>query len=124
MIARRQRGPAPRDNVGAASLNAAGGIVSRASAATLAGLTLYCALIAVMLITAPRPALALPLTPFRYQEQAQRHCPDDEVVWLDFRAGRYYLKTQKRYGTGLTGSYVCRSEAKASGYRRSLLGLR
>ena len=29
-------------------------------------------------------AAALPLTPFRYQEQAQRHCPGDTVVWLDF----------------------------------------
>ncbi|MBO4223090.1 hypothetical protein GRB70_11715 [Bradyrhizobium neotropicale] len=69
-------------------------------------------------------AKAVPLTPFRYQAQAQRHCPGDSVVWLDFRRARYYLKGQKRYGLGLTGSFVCRSEAQASGYRRSLLGLR
>ena len=69
-------------------------------------------------------AKAVPLTPFRYQAQAQRHCPDDSVVWLDFRRGRYYLKGQKRYGLGFTGSFVCRGEARASGYRRSLLGLR
>jgi hypothetical protein len=30
---------------------------------------------------------ALPLTPFRYEDQAQRHCPDDVVVWLDFKKG-------------------------------------
>lgn len=28
---------------------------------------------------------ATPLTPFRYEAQAQRHCPGDKVVWLDFR---------------------------------------
>jgi hypothetical protein len=67
---------------------------------------------------------AAPLTPFRYKEQAQRHCPDDEVVWLDFRVGRYYSQRQKRYGSGFNGSYVCRKEAKSSGYSRSLLGLR
>ena len=69
-------------------------------------------------------AIAQSLTPFRYGAQAQRHCPDDEVVWLDFRRGRYYLKGQRRYATGFTGSFVCRNEARNSGYRRSPLGLR
>ncbi len=77
-----------------------------------------------ILVCTAREATAVPLTPFRYQAQAQRHCPDDSVVWLDFRRGRYYLKGQKRYGLGFTGSFVCSSEARASGYRRSLLGLR
>jgi hypothetical protein len=29
--------------------------------------------------------MALVLTPFRYEYQAQRHCPADTVVWLDFK---------------------------------------
>jgi hypothetical protein len=69
-------------------------------------------------------AFAIPLTPFRYESQAQRHCPADVVVWLDFRKGIYYLKPQRWYGRGFTGSFVCREEARAGGYRRSLLGLR
>ena len=69
-------------------------------------------------------AMAQSLTPFRYEAQAQRHCPEDEVVWLDFRRGRYYLKGQRRYARGFTGSFVCRNEARNSGYRRSPLGLR
>ncbi|QOZ25990.1 hypothetical protein CI1B_54190 [Bradyrhizobium ivorense] len=69
-------------------------------------------------------AAALPLTPFRYEAQAQRHCPDDTVVWLNFRNGRYYLKWQKRYAMGLDGNFVCRNEARDSGYRQSLLGRR
>lgn len=69
-------------------------------------------------------ASATPLTPFRYEAQAQRHCPHDQVVWLDFRKGVYYAKGQKRYGQGFDGSFVCLSEARESLYRRSLLGLR
>jgi hypothetical protein len=64
------------------------------------------------------------LTPFRYEAQAQRHCPDDAVVWLDFRREKYYSKGQRRYAEGMTGSFVCREEARSSRYRRSLLGRR
>lgn len=67
---------------------------------------------------------ATPLTPFRYEAQAQRHCPHDRVVWLDFRKGVYYRKGQKRYGEGFDGSFVCLNEARDGLYRRSLLGLR
>jgi len=63
---------------------------------------------------------AVPLTPFRYEDQAQRHCPDDTVVWLDFRKGLYYTKGQRRYGVGFDGGFVCRGEARDSRYRRSL----
>src|SRR5262245_14738374 len=67
---------------------------------------------------------AIPLTPFRSQAQAQRYCPADTVVWLDFAKGIYYAKGQRFYGRGFNGSFVCREEARSSGYRRSLLGLR
>jgi hypothetical protein len=83
------------------------------------------ALAAVMLAGAGGAEVsATPLTPFRYEAQAQRHCPHDHVVWLDFRKGVYYGKGQKRYGQGYDGSFVCQSEARDSFYRRSLLGLR
>jgi hypothetical protein len=67
---------------------------------------------------------ALPLTPFRYETQAQRHCPADTVVWLDFRKGIYYSKGRRQYAQGFNGAFVCRDEARRSRYRRSLLGLR
>jgi len=81
--------------------------------------------VAILMYAAGGPeALATPLTPFRDEAQAQRHCPHDQVVWLDFRKGVYYGKKQKRYGQGFDGSFVCLSEARDSFYRRSLLGLR
>lgn len=69
-------------------------------------------------------AFAIPLTPFRHESRAERHCPADVIVWLDFRNGTYYSKRQRWYGRGFTGSFVCREEARTNGYRRSLLGLR
>ena len=77
-----------------------------------------------MSVMAASVATALPLTPFRYEAQAQRYCPGDIVVWLDLRKGVYYFKRQKRYGQGATGSFVCQKEARANGFRRSLLGVR
>ncbi|HEU0084582.1 MAG TPA: hypothetical protein VFQ87_17125 [Bradyrhizobium sp.] len=69
-------------------------------------------------------ASAIPLTPFRSESQAQRHCPADVVVWLDFGKGIWYARRQRYYGRGASGSFVCREEARGSLYRRSLLGLR
>jgi hypothetical protein len=84
-----------------------------------------CAAAFVVLIScASNSAMAQTLTPFRYESQAQRHCLVDTIVWLDFRSGRYYQKGQRRYASGTTGSFVCRKEARDSGYRRSLLGVR
>ncbi|TWB90583.1 hypothetical protein FBZ93_114136 [Bradyrhizobium macuxiense] len=79
---------------------------------------------AIVLIGCAQQTVAQPLTPFRYETQAQRHCPADTVVWLDFRRGRYYRKGQSRYARGFDGSYACSKEARESGYRRSLFGLR
>lgn len=79
---------------------------------------------AMMLDAGTARVSATPLTPFRYEAQAQRHCPGDKVVWLDFRKGVYYRKGQKLYGRGFDGSFVCLTEARDSLYRRSPLGLR
>jgi len=89
--------------------------VSRLAVPVLAALIVLCSI---------GDGKAVPLTPFRYESQAQRHCPGDTVVWLDFRTRRYYLKGQKRYALGETGSFVCRNEARNNGYRRAPLGLR
>ena len=79
---------------------------------------------AVMVGAGSAEVSASSLTPFRYEAQAQRHCPHDKVVWLDFRKGIYYRKGQKRYAEGFDGSFVCLNEARDGLYRRSLLGLR
>ena len=80
--------------------------------------------LALIAVLTANEACAQTLTPFRYEEQAQRHCPGDSVVWLDFRKRRYYAHGQKLYGRGFDGSFVCLQEARSSQYRRSLLGVR
>lgn len=82
------------------------------------------ALVAAIMMLGAGEVSATPLTPFRYEAQAQRHCPHDKVVWLDFRKGVYYARGQKRYGQSFDGSFVCLGEARDGFYRRSLLGLR
>ena len=80
--------------------------------------------LASLILCGAYSAKAMPLTPFRYEAQAQRHCPADTVVWLDFKKRKYYFNSQKLYGSGLHGSFVCLEEARRNLYRRSLLGLR
>jgi hypothetical protein len=83
-----------------------------------------CLMTALVVVAGTTSAAAIPLTLFRYEAQAQRHCPADTVVWLDFHKRIYYFKHQSRYAHGSTGSFVCREAARSGGYRRSLLGLR
>jgi hypothetical protein len=61
---------------------------------------------------------------FRIESQAQQHCPNDTVVWLDLKKRTYYLQGQRQYGRGRTAVFACRKEARRSGNRRSLLGWR
>ena len=68
---------------------------------------------------------ALPLALFRYEAQAEVHCPHDVVVWLDFRRRAYYTSRQKRYALGATGSFVLLRNGNgeaADTSRNSLLG--
>jgi len=82
-------------------------------------------LTAALIVSGASIALASPMTPYRYEYQAQQHCPGDVVVWVDFKKGIYYAKGQPPYARGFNGSFACREEVRgAGGYRRSLLGLR
>jgi len=54
---------------------------------------------------------------FESETAAQRHCPSDQVVWLNTRSGIYHEKGMRWYGRTKQGAYVCRKEANAAGYR-------
>ena len=62
-------------------------------------------------------ATAAPLTLFQSEDTAQRHCPNDEVVWLNLPSGIYHEKGMRWYGRTKRGAYVCRIEADAAGDR-------
>lgn len=84
-----------------------------------------CAAFAVtMLVVAGATGNAVALSLFQSELQAQQYCPNDSVVWLDFKKRIYYRPGQRQYATGRTGLYVCQAEAKRDGYRRSIFGIR
>ena len=55
------------------------------------------------------------LTAFRTAQQAQEHCPNDAVVWVDPQTDTYYLKGSGSYGSSGIGRYACRGEADSAG---------
>jgi hypothetical protein len=57
------------------------------------------------------------LTAFRTEQQAQEHCPEDTILWLDPQSGMYQLKGCGSYGLSGAGRYACRSEAERAGMR-------
>jgi hypothetical protein len=52
------------------------------------------------------------LTAFRTELQAQEHCSEDTIVWLDPQSGTYQLKGHGSYGLSGAGRYACRGEAE------------
>lgn len=54
---------------------------------------------------------------FDTESAAQKHCPRDEVVWLNIPSGIYHEKGMRWYGRTKHGTYVCRREADAAGDR-------
>jgi hypothetical protein len=70
-------------------------------------------------ISAARTAPSHPVVLRQYsvESDAQRHCPKDEVVWLNTSSGIYHEKGMRWYGRTKHGAYVCRKEANAAGDR-------
>jgi hypothetical protein len=79
-------------------------------------------LVTALVVTSHASHAFAQLSLFQTEMQAQQHCPNDTVVWLDLHKRIYYIKGQRLYAQGRTGIFVCQQEARTSGYRRSLLG--
>jgi hypothetical protein len=67
--------------------------------------------------TATAPVTAGDLQLFASETAAQKHCPRDEVVWLNTNSGIYHEKGMRWYGNTKAGAYVCKREADAAGDR-------
>lgn len=75
------------------------------------------------LVALNSPALfASPLTLFNSDIEAQYHCPNDVVVWLNLPTGIWHEQGARWYGRTKHGAFVCRSEAAAAGDRGSYNG--
>ena len=67
--------------------------------------------------TASAPVTTGSLQLFASESAAQKHCPRDQVVWLNTNSGIYHEKGMRWYGNTKAGAYVCRKEADAAGDR-------
>ena len=54
---------------------------------------------------------------FQSEQEAQKHCPADTVVWVNTATGVYHYKGQRWYGNTKHGAYECKKEADAEGDR-------
>jgi hypothetical protein len=54
---------------------------------------------------------------FQSEQEAQRHCPADTVVWVNTATGVYHYRGQRWYGNTKHGAYECKKEADAEGDR-------
>ena len=59
---------------------------------------------------------------FTTEQQAQQHCPNDVVVWLNIPSGIYHFKGQRWYGRTKNGAYVCKREVDEAGDRATRNG--
>ena len=78
------------------------------------------AAVLALLILVAEPVIAdvtQPLTLFPTEQEAQKHCPADTVVWLNLPSGVYHFKGQRWYGATKSGAYVCKAEADKAGDR-------
>lgn len=66
----------------------------------------------------PAPTLTL----FQNEQQAQKHCPQDKVVWLNLSSGIYHFKGQRWYANTNNGAFVCEQEADLADDRATLNG--
>lgn len=65
---------------------------------------------------------AIALDQFQSEQQAQKHCPNDTVAWLNLPTGIFHFKGQRWYGRTKNGAYVCEQEAENEGDRATRNG--
>jgi len=75
----------------------------------------FVALIAGCILSAPTFAL----DKFDTEATAQKHCPQDTVVWLNIPTMIWHISGERWYGTTKKGAFVCEAEAAAEGARGS-----
>jgi hypothetical protein len=70
---------------------------------------------ALLILSVGGAALGQGMQTFTSEQEAQRHCPSDTVVWLNTSSANYHLKGDPWYGRTQRGAYVCKAEADKNG---------
>jgi hypothetical protein len=82
----------------------------------------FIALLIAFCFLLPSAPSAEPAHQYQTEREAQQHCPNDTVVWLNTRTGVYHFKGQRWYGATKEGCYECRKEADREGDRATRNG--
>ena len=72
--------------------------------------------------TSPTTSTQSYQTHFDSASDAQNHCPNDTVVWVNTRTGVYHFAGERWYGNTSQGTYECRQDANAEGDRATRNG--
>lgn len=80
------------------------------------GAIIKCLIVTTLLFVTVFPA-ASALSLFLSETDAQHHCPNDVVVWLNLPTHIYHWKGMRWYGITKSGAYVCKMEADENGNR-------
>jgi hypothetical protein len=87
----------------------------------------FTSLIAATILISPASLTSVVSLGLRYFDIRNWRCATvPKTSWCGSIFGSVSItpRNKKYYARGLDGSFVCRDEARRSGYRRSLLGLR
>ena len=95
--------------------------ISNIVAALIVAVTLFASPSALLAAkhktTTTAPVTTGELQLFSSERAAQRHCPRDEVVWLNTNSGIYHEKGMRWYANTKSGAFVCKAAADAAGDR-------
>jgi hypothetical protein len=81
---------------------------------------LFIAVAAIALLGFSAPSYAQRQYPTA--QQAQRHCPNDIVVWLNIPTRIYHMPGTRWYGMTKYGAFVCEAAADRAGDRPAANG--
>jgi hypothetical protein len=68
-------------------------------------------------LASPQSSSSYSAPRFQSEQEAQKHCPADTVVWVNTAIGVYHYKGQRWYGNTKHGAYECKKEADTEGDR-------
>ena len=85
-------------------------------------MTSLVARIALAVAIALSVASCSPSNSYSSPQEAQQHCPNDTVVWLNTSSGIYHFQGQRWYGNTVNGAYMCEQDADKAGDRATRNG--
>jgi hypothetical protein len=72
---------------------------------------IHAVLLLSLCLSCPSTVFANSGPQYHREQEAQQHCPQDTVVWVNTKTGVYHFKGQRWYGNTKEGAYECRTEA-------------